>query len=99
MKLTLTRVYRNDKDKDNKPLVFKNVKNKGQPYTKLGVQCQEYGTKWLSGFDAQWNANWKEGDVVEADVEVNGEFLNLKRPDPLADILRRLKALEDIVNP
>ncbi len=101
MQLTLTRVYRNDKDKEGNPLVFKSGVSKGKTYTKLGIQCVEYGDVWLSGFDAQWNANWKEGDKVEAEVEKttsNGkEYLNLRRIDPLVALEKRVKALEEIV--
>lgn len=94
MKLTLTKVYRSDKDKNGKPLVSKKDQ---KPYTKIAIKCQEYGERWLSGFGAKWNDYWNEGDIVEAEVEENGEYLNLKRINPLADLTKRVLALEKAV--
>lgn len=92
MKLTLTKVYRSDKDKEGKPLV-----GKFGPYTKLAVKANEFGEKWLSGFSKPWNEKWNEGDVVEAEVEEKGEYLNLKEADPLKALTARVLALEEAV--
>ena len=93
MKITLTKVYRSNKDKNGNLL-----KNKdGKEYTRLSVKCKEYGDKYLSGFDAQWNGNWQIGDTVETDIQENGDFLNLVKPDPLTNLEKRIKDLEDAV--
>lgn len=91
MKLTLTKIHISDKDKDGKPFISK---KDGKPYSKIGVLTQEYGKRWLSGFVAPWNAFWKEGDTVDADVEENGQYLNLKKPDPLKRLEERVSILE-----
>ena len=80
MQATLTRVTRNSKDKNGKPYINKN----GKPFTRLGIQTQEHGAKWLSGFDNHATASWKEGDTVEIAVEEKGEYLNFSTPRPAA---------------
>lgn len=92
-KLTLTKVYRNDKDKDGKLLKTKD----GRAYTKLSVKTKEYGDKWISGFSNFWNEDWEEGMVVGATVEQNGEYLNLKKPDPIKALEDRVTKLEELV--
>lgn len=86
MKLNLTRVARKNTDKDGKPLVTKD----GRPYVRLGVQCKEYGEKWISFFGAPWNDSWKENMEVEADVKVNGQYLNGSKPDPLSEMTKAI---------
>jgi len=97
-KITLTKVYRSDKDKQGKPFMTKD----GRPYTRLAIQSQEYGSQWLSGFGNKMNFNWKEGDVVEVDiekVEKDGKtYLNFSTPniwDEIRAIKQRLDALEE----
>ena len=60
MNITITKIYRSKTKKDGTPLVSK----EGKPYERIGVQCQEHGSKWLSGFSSPWNMNWKEGDTL-----------------------------------
>ena len=90
MKIKLTKVYINDKDKEGKPFIGKNG-----AYSKIAVKCQEYGDRYLSGFVSQWNANWKIGDTVEVDIEEKGEYLNIHKPDPVAELEKRVRALEN----
>lgn len=86
MKLTIVRITRKDTDKEGKPLVTKDGRN----YTRLGIQTKEYGAKWLSGFSAPWNETWKEGDTVECEVEVKGEYLNISKPDPFGQLSKQV---------
>jgi len=96
MKLTLTKVYRNDKDKQGQPLRTKD----GRAYTKVAVKCVEYGDKYISFFGHKDNASWKEGDTIEAEVEQRGEYLNgSTKPKPVSreefnELVERVKALE-----
>ncbi len=53
----------------------------GKPFTSLGIKTEEYGDKWLSGFDNAATRNWKDGDTVEIVVESKGEYLNFKLPE------------------
>ena len=83
MKLKLTKVVRTEKDKNGNPYTTKD----GRAYTRLGIQAQEYGQRWLSGFDGYQTKDWKEGDTVEVDVEqttkvdAKGQpFMNFKVP-------------------
>lgn len=89
-KLTITRVFRSDKDKEGKPLKTKD----GRAYEKIAIKTKEYGDKWLSGFGSNWNGSWKEGDIIQVDVEANGEYLNIKKPDPIAALEKRVELLE-----
>lgn len=75
-KVTLTAVYRNDKDKQGNPFKSK----KGFPYTKLSFKCKEYGDKYVGGFGNKDNEGWKVGDTVEVIVKQNGEYLNFDMP-------------------
>ena len=93
MKIKLTKVVRSDKDKAGNLLKTKD----GRAYSRIGIQTKEYGDKWISGFVGYWNENWVEGQIVGAVVEPNGDFLNLKKPDPVAELEERVKALEAIV--
>lgn len=65
MKIKLTKVTVQDKDKNGKPYISKT----GKPYTRMSIQCQEYGMKWLSGFLNKSNEYWKEGDIVDVTVD------------------------------
>ena len=89
-KLTITRIHKSDKDKNGNLLKTKD----GRAYSKLAIKTKEYGDKWISGFLSFWNEHWVEGQVVGAVVEPNGDFLNLKKPDPVAELEERVKILE-----
>lgn len=90
MKLTLTKVFISDKDKNGQPLVGQN----GRPYKKIAIKAREYGERWLSGFVSSWNENWREGQTVDAEVEQRGDYLNLKRPDPMQEVHDQLNRIE-----
>ena len=89
-KLTLTQVYRTDKDKKGALLVTKDGRN----YTRLGVKAKEHGDKWLSGFGNSKNSGWKEGDQVEVIVEQKGEYLNFSMPKETDALEQRVSQLE-----
>jgi|ERR1051326_40996 hypothetical protein len=52
----------------------------GKPFTSLGIRCEEYGERWLSGFDSAQTRDWKEGDKVTVVIEEKGEYLNFSLP-------------------
>lgn len=91
MKATITFVGRYTSKKDGSPLIGAN----GKPYTSLRIKANEYGDKFLSGFDNAQTREWKVGDTVEIDVEQKGEYLNFSVPQKPAqgaielDMLRR----------
>ena len=89
-KLTITKIFKSDKDKNGNLLKTKD----GRAYSKLAIKTKEYGDKWISGFLGYWNENWVEGQIVGAVVEPNGDFLNLKKPEPVAELEARVKELE-----
>lgn len=93
MKITLTKVYRTNRDKQGNLLKTKD----GRPYERISIRTQEHGDKWISGFSAPWNDNWNEGDVINANVETRGDYLNFSKIDPMEDFESRLKALEAVV--
>ena len=92
-KLTITKIFKSDKDKNGNLLKTKD----GRAYSKLAIKTKEYGDKWISGFLSFWNENWIEGQIVGAVVEPNGDFLNLKKPDPIAELAERVTELEKLV--
>lgn len=69
-KLTLTRVKRTQRTSSKT----------GRPFTSLGIQCKEYGDKWLSGFDGKETQDWVEGSVVEVEIEKKGDYVNFSVP-------------------
>jgi len=83
-KVKITRVYVTDKDKQGNPLIGQARDGKpGRPYTRMSIQCTQYGEKWLSGFKGKENENWKEGDEVEVIVKKagdQGQYLNFEVP-------------------
>lgn len=89
-KITLTRVFATDKNKDGTPLMSK----LGKPYSKMSIKCVEHGDKWLSGFKGKENEFWKEGDQVDVIVKQNGEFLNYDVPKAEDKLAMRVSALE-----
>ena len=89
-KVTLTRVFATDKNKDGTPLMSK----LGKPYSKMSVKCVEHGDKWLSGFKGRENENWKEGDQVDIIVKQNGEYLNYDVPKAEDKLAMRVSAVE-----
>jgi hypothetical protein len=89
-KITLTRVFATDKNKDGTPLMSK----LGKPYSKMSVKCVEHGDKWLSGFKGKENEFWKEGDQVDVIVKQNGDFLNYEVPKAEDKLAMRVSALE-----
>jgi len=50
----------------------------GKPFTSVGIQTKEHGTKWLSGFANVDNADWEIGTTTEIEIEQKGEYLNFK---------------------
>ena len=92
-KITLTKLYRSDKDKNGNPLKTRD----GRPYERISVKCSEFGEKWLSGFSNRTNFNWKEGDDVTVEIEEKGEYLNFKTLSSLDLLEIRVAKLEEQV--
>lgn len=89
-KITLTRIFISDKNKDGTPLMSK----LGKPYSKMSVKCVEHGDKWLSGFKGKENEFWKEGDQVYVILKQNGDFLNYEVPKAEDKLAMRVSAIE-----
>lgn len=66
MKLTIQKIFR--KDKETQYGLKQSV----------GLKTLEYGDKWVNGWGDENNKDWKEGDVVEADITLKGEYINFK---------------------
>jgi len=88
--LTITKVYRSNKDKKGNLLISQN----GNEYTRLAIKTKEYGDRYVSGFGNDKNAGWKVGDIVEVIVEEKGEYLNFSMPKEKDLIAERIDALE-----
>lgn len=98
MQITITKIARFTTKKDGTPLTTKD----GRPYTSVRLQCQEYGDKWVSGFENADTKAWSEGEKVEAEIEQKGEYLNFRVPKKedktAADISLIKTYLADITN-
>lgn len=92
MQLSLTRVFRSKTDKQGNPLLTKKDK---RPYERVSIKCEEYGDKWLSGFGANWNQDWQEGDKVNVNVEEVNGYLNFSKLDPIDDLTARVERIEN----
>jgi hypothetical protein len=93
MKLTITGIWRYTTKQDGSPLVGSN----GKPYTSIRIKTQEYGDKLLSGFGDVWNAEWKDGQQIDVDVEEKGQYLNFKKVNPVKKLEERVVKLEAAV--
>lgn len=96
-KVIITKIYKTDKDKQGNLLKSK----EGKPYTRMSIKTEQYGDKWISGFENKDNSSWKEGDEVEVLIKENGEYLNFETPkkddkvnDKLELILTKLGKLQ-----
>ena len=70
MQITITAISRKER-----------TSKKGRPFTSLGLKCEEYGERWLSGFGNARNKDWKKGDKIEVEVENTGQYLNFTMPE------------------
>lgn len=96
-KVTLTKVYRSDTDKNGNKLVSKN----GKPYTKVGIKTAQHGEQWLNGFGNFDNRGWNEGDQVLINIEQNGQYLNFSTPgqsELLQLCLEKIEGIERALN-
>jgi len=86
MKVTITKIF----DKE--------AQGKNGVYTRRAIKTKEYGEQWLSGFKNKGNEYWKEGDVVEIEIEKYNkdgkEYLNFKPLSRLDLMEKRIIALE-----
>lgn len=46
----------------------------------LGIKTQEHGEKWLSGFEHSNTKDWKEGDIVDIEIEYKNGYMNFVVP-------------------
>src|SRR3990167_808174 len=91
MKIILTKIYRSNKNKAGFALLNK----QGKPYTRIAIQTNQHGDKWLSGFDNSLTSTWKEGMEVDIEVAVSGEYLNFKPIKESSDeINNRIEKIE-----
>lgn len=88
MQLSITKVFRTDKDKVGNDLKTRD----GRRYERVLIKTQEYGDKWLSGFGNNSNVMWREGDKINIEVEEikkgDNIYLNFKTLDKL-DLLEK----------
>jgi hypothetical protein len=97
-KVTITKINRQDRVSQRT----------GKSFTSVGIQTQEHGDKWLSGFEDNSTKYWVEGKEVMINVErkmsADGsrEFLNFKPvtktqvlEQKMAEMERRVSVLEN----
>jgi len=93
MKVTITKIFTTDKDKQGNPLKSK----KGAPYTRMSIKTAEHGDKWVSGFQNADNKGWKEGDTVEVNIKENGEYLNFETPKKEDEVMAELLKIKTMM--
>lgn len=89
-KLTITKVYRSNKDKKGNLLKTSD----GREYTRLAIKTKEYGDRYVSGFGNDKNSSWNVGDTVEVVIEQKGEYLNFSMPKEKDVLTERIDVLE-----
>ncbi len=66
MKVTITKVNWKDVDKEGNKLISQ---KSGKPYYKVGIQCNEFGDKWINGITSfipnDWEGKEKELEIVD----------------------------------
>ncbi len=102
-KLTLTKVYISEKDKEGRPIIL-NTKNGPKTVKRIGIKTVEYKDDWLNSviWTDKSPLNFiKEGDVLTAIIsEYNGNLqFNLPRPEEelkmkVDELDERLKIVE-----
>ena len=95
-KLTLTKVYVNDKDRAGKLFIT----DKGRKFWKIAVQSEQYKNEYLSCLIFDENDimfSWKPGQEVKVILERNGNYLNFKKPMQLDYLEARVEALEEFI--
>ena len=68
MKLKIERITRKE---------IKTPNGKNPTAWTLGILCNDV---WYSAFAADWNQEWKEGQVIEVDIKTNGKYNNIIPP-------------------
>ena len=100
-KITLTKIYISDTSKDGKKLSFTSKKNNQQIfYTRIAIQCNQYGTEWLTGMildPMDVRRAWKEGFEVTISVERKGQYLNFQLPSKLDILEERVAKIETAI--
>lgn len=98
MKATIKQAKRFKEDQNGNPYIGKD----GKPYTRLLIQI-EGNDETLSGFDNDKTASWKEGTVVDIEIEkkVVGDktYWNFKLPNKFDYLEQRVIKLEAKVFP
>jgi len=61
-KITLTKVFSNNKDKEGKM-----YEGKFGNFYRVGIQCNEYGEEWINGFSNR-QPTYGEGDTIEVTI-------------------------------
>lgn len=89
VKLTLTSIKRFSEDKEGNLLKTKD----GRTYTRLVLKAKEYGDKPISGFDNFQTKTLKEGDIIEAEVTQNGEYLNFRMPNKEDKLFKQMEEI------
>lgn len=86
MLVTLTKVSRKERESA-----------KGRAFISLGIQTEEHGDKWLSGFGNASNASWVPGQKVAIEITEKGDYLNFVEAsvwDAIADLDKRIRELQ-----
>jgi len=78
MKVKLTNIRVSHANKDGQPYLDK----LSRPYNRVGIQTEQHGKTWLSGFAYQDNPmlKWHVGEEVEINVEQKGQYTNFSLP-------------------
>jgi len=97
MKLTITKVVKNDTNKAGDAYISK----AGKPYSRASIKTAEYGDVWLGGF---WSDALKEGSTIEAEIterEYNGKTykdFKIAKKTEQKDFTPSLVELKNLIN-
>lgn len=91
--LTLSKVYKSDKNKDGEPFKAKD----GKKFWKVAVKFSEYGEEWFSCLAFREDdkvMQLEEGEMVNVILTENNGFKNFKLPTRIDMLELRLERLE-----
>lgn len=81
-KVTVTRVFKNTANNDGVPYTFKNGKNAGKPFTRVGIKTDKTADEVYSNnaFPDSATVNIEEGKEYLLDLYEDNGFKNFKFP-------------------
>lgn len=89
-KIHIDQIFFNTKNKEGKPYTDR----RNNPFTMVVVKWEGKQASGIA-YAGDEMLQWMQGQTVEAVLEQNGQYLNIKKPSKLDLLEARVKALEE----